>query len=60
MLQNCGKCNDKGPLPVMVFIPGGSFLSGSKNVEEFGPSFLIPECVLIVTINYRLGAFGNI
>nr|XP_022906488.1 esterase B1-like [Onthophagus taurus] len=44
--------------PVMVWIHGGGFLSGSGNRELYGPEFLIPQDVVVVTINYRLGALG--
>ena len=46
-----------GPLPVMVFIYGGAFTSGSSSLysgqplSEKGP-------VVVVTMNYRLGALG--
>jgi para-nitrobenzyl esterase len=46
-----------GPLPVMVFIYGGAFTSGSSTLyngvplSEKGP-------VVVVTLNYRLGALG--
>ncbi len=45
------------PLPVMVFIYGGAFTSGSSStydaqpMSEKGP-------VVVVTLNYRLGALG--
>lgn len=46
------------PLPVMVFIHGGGFTTGSGGGEteysEFGPM----GNVVTVTFNYRLGAFG--
>lgn len=45
-------------LPVMIFIHGGSFKSGSGNEEIYGPDFLVKNEVILVTINYRLGVFG--
>ncbi|XP_053604405.1 esterase B1 [Plodia interpunctella] len=46
------------PLPVMFFIHGGGYKSGSGNVEHYGPDFLVNHNVVLVTINYRLEAFG--
>ncbi|XP_045460272.1 juvenile hormone esterase-like isoform X2 [Harmonia axyridis] len=44
--------------PVMVFIHGGAFTSGSNSKFIFGPDYLIREDVVIVVINYRLGFLG--
>ncbi|CAG9787598.1 unnamed protein product [Diatraea saccharalis] len=46
------------PLPVMVWIHGGAFESGSGNDSFYGPELLIRHGVIIVTINYRLGLLG--
>ncbi|KAJ8723120.1 hypothetical protein PYW08_003032 [Mythimna loreyi] len=46
------------PLPVMVFIHGGGYKSGSGNDDNYGPDFLVPHGVILVTINYRLEALG--
>lgn len=46
------------PQPVMVFIHGGGFQHGSNSTEFFSPDFLLMADVVVVTINYRLGAFG--
>jgi len=43
-------------LPVMVFIHGGSFLSGSGSIYD--GAGLATRDVVVVTINYRLGPFG--
>lgn len=45
-------------LPVMVWIHGGGFSSGSSNSQKYGPDFLVSEGIVLVTINYRLGIFG--
>lgn len=50
--------NPKTPLPVMVFIHGGGFLTGSGNDKVYGPDFIVNHEVLLVTINYRLDALG--
>lgn len=45
-------------LPVMVWVHGGGFFAGSGSTEVYGPDYLIEHDVIIVTINYRLGALG--
>ncbi|MCK7596452.1 carboxylesterase family protein [Microbulbifer sp. CAU 1566] len=44
-------------LPVMVWIHGGAFISGSGG-EAYDPARLVAEDMVVVTLNYRLGAFG--
>ena len=46
------------PLPVMVWIHGGSFVAGSAGDPRFDGSKLAQAGVIVVTLNYRLGAFG--
>jgi para-nitrobenzyl esterase len=43
-------------LPVMVWIHGGSLLTGESN--DYNPATLVRSGVIVVTINYRLGALG--
>ncbi|KAM3956436.1 uncharacterized protein ACR2FA_009599 [Aphomia sociella] len=50
--------NSRKPLPVMFYIHGGGFLSGSGDDDQLGPEFLVRHEVILVTINYRLGALG--
>ncbi|HVW44556.1 MAG TPA: carboxylesterase family protein [Amycolatopsis sp.] len=46
-----------GKLPVMVFIHGGAFVSGSG--ATYDPAPLVDQGkVAVVTLNYRLGVFG--
>lgn len=46
-------------LPVMFFIHGGSFSSGSASDAEFnGARLAKAEQVVVVTVNYRLGVLG--
>lgn len=45
-------------LPVLFWIHGGGFVSGSGNKELYGPEYLIDHDIIVVTINYRLGVFG--
>ncbi|XP_021516080.1 carboxylesterase 5A [Meriones unguiculatus] len=49
--------NDGSSLPVMVWIPGGGFETGSASIFD-GSALAAYEDVLIVTIQYRLGIFG--
>ncbi|XP_071053771.1 esterase FE4-like [Onthophagus taurus] len=44
--------------PVMVFIHGGGYTVGSGQLDMFGPEFFLPEKIVLITINYRLGFFG--
>ena len=44
--------------PVMVWIHGGAFIHGSGDNTIFGPDFLVRKDIVLVTINYRLGALG--
>lgn len=45
-------------LPVMVWIHGGSFVTGSGSMAVYGGANLAAEGVVVVTINYRLGPLG--
>jgi len=46
--------------PVMVYIHGGAFFLGSGNSQMHGPSRMMNTGeVVLVTMNYRLGALGN-
>lgn len=50
---------DDGARPVMVWIHGGGFTSGSGSLGWYdGTSFARRGDVVVVTINYRLGALG--
>ena len=45
-------------LPVMVWIHGGAFLFGSGSDKFYDATLLADRGVVVVTLNYRLGAFG--
>ena len=47
----------KGPYPVMFWIHGGGY-TGSANIQYPG-QFLAAKDVVVVVINYRLGALGE-
>jgi para-nitrobenzyl esterase len=42
--------------PVMVWIHGGALVSGESN--DYDPAQLVHDGVIVVTVNYRLGALG--
>ncbi|XP_013141551.1 PREDICTED: cholinesterase 1-like [Papilio polytes] len=46
------------PLPVMVWIHGGGFTSGSGTDEMYGPEYLLRQDVILVSFNYRLEILG--
>uniref|UniRef100_A0A336KGN9 Carboxylic ester hydrolase n=1 Tax=Culicoides sonorensis TaxID=179676 RepID=A0A336KGN9_CULSO len=50
--------NPSEKLPVMVYIHGGRFATMSGTPFYYGPDYLIENGVILVTLNYRLGAFG--
>ncbi|XP_068084823.1 juvenile hormone esterase [Anabrus simplex] len=44
--------------PVMVWIHGGGFLTGSGGEEKEGPKYLLNTGIVYVGLNYRLGILG--
>ncbi len=44
--------------PVLVFIHGGAFLSGSNNIPIYDGAALAGKGLVVVVINYRLGVLG--
>lgn len=44
--------------PVMVWVHGGSYVSGSGSEERLDGTALARQGVVVVTINYRVGLFG--
>lgn len=50
---------DQSPLPVMVWIHGGAYAVGGSRQPAFdGTALANAQNVMLVTLNYRLGAFG--
>lgn len=45
--------------PVLVWIHGGGFTMGSSRTEIYGPDYFMQKNVVFVSMNYRLGVFGE-
>lgn len=43
---------------LFVKIHGGGFLFGSCKTDVYGPDYFMQKDVILVSINYRLGAIG--
>lgn len=52
------KPGERKSLPVMVWIHGGAFAMDSGSENLYSPEYLIDKGVIVVTLNYRLGALG--
>lgn len=50
--------SEKARLPVMFWIHGGGFTRGAGTGTAYDGEVLAAKGVVVVTINYRLGAFG--
>ncbi|XP_013141630.1 PREDICTED: esterase B1-like [Papilio polytes] len=46
------------PLPVMLWVHGGGFTSGSGSDQMYGPEYLVRHDVILVTFNYRVEILG--
>ncbi|XP_046991019.1 esterase E4-like [Schistocerca americana] len=44
--------------PVMIFLHPGAFYLFRGTSDLFGPQYLLDEDIVLVTLNYRLGALG--
>ncbi|XP_018367855.1 PREDICTED: putative inactive carboxylesterase 4 isoform X2 [Trachymyrmex cornetzi] len=44
--------------PVMVWIHGGAYATGSGDATIYGPDYIVQKDVILVTLNYRLGVMG--
>ena len=49
---------DGGSLPVMVWLPGGAFVRGANSIAVYDGSAFARDGVVLVSVNYRLGAPG--
>ncbi len=57
-LNICRPHNQETNLPVAVYVHGGAFMGGAGSNLPFVCTELALTGVIVVTINYRLGAFG--
>ncbi|MBU2143678.1 MAG: carboxylesterase family protein [Alphaproteobacteria bacterium] len=53
-----GNMDGAAPVPVMVWIHGGAHKAGSGSSTFYQANGLVEKGVVLVTINYRLGALG--
>ncbi|XP_028171865.1 juvenile hormone esterase-like isoform X1 [Ostrinia furnacalis] len=47
-----------GRLPILVFVHGGAWVSGSGDADIHGPEYLVSRGLIIITFNYRLDFLG--
>ena len=57
-VRTANLATDATPQPVMVWIHGGSHQFGAGSTSIYQANGLVENGVVLVTINYRLGAFG--
>lgn len=50
--------NIKKSTPVVVYIHTGLYYFGSGHSDQAGPNYLMDKNLVLVTLNYRLGALG--
>ena len=55
---NIASKNINGNMPVMIWIHGGAYITGSSNSVVYDLDSLPLLEIVLVTINYRLGPFG--
>ncbi|XP_053675402.1 juvenile hormone esterase-like [Anopheles nili] len=57
--KGCNESSGAHPLPVIVYIHGGGFFSGTASPLVVGPEYLMDsKRVIFVAIQYRLGVLG--
>jgi hypothetical protein len=57
LIQNAS--NTPRQFPVVAFIHGSAFTYSSSSSSFWGPDFIVPQGVILVAMNYRLGAPGE-
>ena len=50
--------NATSDMPVLVFIHGGSLMTGSSSFEDYNGEMLSKKGIVVVTIAYRVNVFG--
>lgn len=50
--------NDETNLPILVFIHGGSLMTGSSAYDDYNGEEMAKTGLIMITITYRLGVFG--
>jgi para-nitrobenzyl esterase len=55
---NVWRPDKAGSFPVMVWLHGGAYTGGTGNTPIYWGDRLAAQDVVVVTLNYRLGAFG--
>nr|CAD7193720.1 unnamed protein product [Timema douglasi] len=50
--------SESSNLSVLFWIHGGGFSMGSGDAAMWGPDYFVDKNIVVVTINYRLGALG--
>ena len=55
---NIASKNVCADMPVMIWIHGGAYITGSSNSALYDLDYLPLHEIVLVTINYRLGPFG--
>lgn len=44
--------------PVLVWVHGGGYTNGTGNKDLYSPDYFMSRDIIVVSMNYRLGAFG--
>lgn len=57
-MNNFSGLQIRGSRAVMVFLHGGAFVTGGGVSYFFGPKLLLEQDIVLVTVQYRLGALG--
>ncbi|XP_018055008.1 PREDICTED: esterase FE4-like [Atta colombica] len=45
-------------LPVLVFVHGGAYVTGSSDSNLYAPDYLLEQDIILITLNYRLSVLG--
>lgn len=49
----------KPTLPVMFYIHGGGWMTGSGSLHLQGPEYFMDKNIVLVSVTYRLGVLGK-